>query len=144
MSRIRLTLVAATAAAALAALAAVGAVTASAHQGRAAATTVKVAMKEWGMPPVPTSAKGGKVTFVVRNVGKLDHEFVVLKTNRPAKALPLKGAKAVETGFLGRIAKFKPAQTRSLTLTLKPGNYVLICNLPAHYAAGQRASFRVS
>ena len=36
-----------------------------------------------------------------------------------------------------------PFLTKMLTLTLKPGHYVLICNLPAHYKAGQHVDFTV-
>ena len=36
-----------------------------------------------------------------------------------------------------------PGQTRTLTLKLTPGHYVLLCNLPAHYKAGQHADFTV-
>lgn len=133
------------AAAVLAALAAgVGVIAASALQTEASATTVKVTKKEWGLIPAVRRAAPGKVTFVVRNVGKLDHSFVVLRTDRRANSLPVKGAKAVEIGLRGKLAAFRPGQTRGLTLTLKPGKYVLICNVPGHYKAGQFASFRVT
>ncbi len=104
---------------------------------------VKVTEREWGISPIPRTAKAGSVTFTVKNIGHLNHEFVVLKTKTPATKLPVKSAKAVETGVLGRIVQFKPGQTRTLTLVLKPGHYVLICNLPAHYQAGQRVDFTV-
>jgi uncharacterized cupredoxin-like copper-binding protein len=107
------------------------------------AKTVKVTEKEWGMPAVPAKAPAGKITFVVRNAGKLKHEFVIVKTRRAAAKLPVKGGKAVETGRVGKIREFKPGQTRRLTLTLKAGHYVLFCNLPAHYKAGQRSNFSV-
>lgn len=133
------------AAAVLAALAVgAGAIRAPAVDTQAAATTVKVVKKEWALIPSLRSARAGKTTFLVRNVGKLDHSFVVLRTDRPANSLPGKGAKAVEIGLRGKIAAFRPGQTRGLTLTLKPGKYVLICNVPGHYKAGQFASFRVT
>ena len=34
--------------------------------------------------------------------------------------------------------------TTSLTVDLKPGRYVAICNLPGHYQQGMYASFTVS
>jgi uncharacterized cupredoxin-like copper-binding protein len=123
----------------LAALMATGAAIASQHAGK----TVKVSEKEWGMPAVPAKVAHGKVTFVVRDVGHLKHEFVVIKTKRSAGKLPVKGARAVETGRVGKIKAFGPGQTRKLTLTLKPGHYALICNLAAHYKAGQHTDFTV-
>jgi len=124
----------------LAALAATGAAIASQHMGT---KTVKVSEKEWGMPAVPAKVAAGKVTFVVRDVGHLKHEFVVIKTKRAASKLPVKGTRAVETGRVGKIAPFGPGQTKKLTLTLKPGHYALICNLPAHYKTGQHVDFTV-
>lgn len=123
------------------ALAAAGAALGVQHA--ASAKTVKVKEKEWGIPAVPAQVAPGKVTFVVRNVGKLKHEFVVIKTKRRASKLPVKGARAVETGRVGKISAFKPGQTRRITLALKAGHYALICNLPAHYKAGQRSDFNV-
>ncbi len=104
---------------------------------------VKVGLKEFKVLPAPTKAKAGFVVFTVQNTGKLDHEFVVIKTDRAPSALPVKGITAVETGKVGKIPPFKSGQTRTLTLNLKPGKYVLICNVPGHYKAGQFAGFTV-
>lgn len=107
------------------------------------AARIPVTEKEWGVTPRPASAKAGSVTFVVKNIGHLKHEFLVVKTKRPASKLKTRGARAVTTGQVGKIVKFGPGQTRRLTLRLAPGHYVLLCNLPAHYQAGQRADFTV-
>ena len=130
-------------ASAIAAAAILGALGAGIAFGSSSAARVTVSEKEWGFIPVPKTAKAGKITFVAKNIGHLSHEFVVLKTRTPATKLKLKGAKAVETGLVARIPAFKPGQTKTLTLTLKPGHYVLICNLPAHYQSGQRVDFTV-
>ena len=105
--------------------------------------TVKVAMKEWGFAPRPASVKAGKVTFVVKNAGQLSHEFVVLKTKTAANKLTVKGTAAVVSGAVGKIKQFKGGLTKKLTLTLKAGHYILLCNLPAHYKAGQHVDFTV-
>jgi uncharacterized cupredoxin-like copper-binding protein len=44
---------------------------------------------------------------------------------------------------LGEAGDIKPGQTKKVTLTLKPGKYVLLCNLAGHYKAGQYAAFTV-
>jgi uncharacterized cupredoxin-like copper-binding protein len=82
------------------------------------------------------------VRFTVRNSGAAKHEFVVLRTDKPAAGL-LKGAKADETGNVGEIPDLPPGVSKSLSLTLKPGHYALICNLPGHYKAGQHADLTV-
>jgi len=34
--------------------------------------------------------------------------------------------------------------TTTLSVTLEPGKYVFVCNLPTHYKLGMRAGFTVS
>jgi len=40
------------------------------------------------------------------------------------------------SGYLGEISDLDPLASGALTLTLKPGTYILFCNLPGHYMAG--------
>lgn len=106
--------------------------------------TIKVALKEWKViSSAKTCVPRGKIIFVVRNVGSLEHELVVLRTNRLPRRLPTKGSQAVETGLQGKTPDLRPGQTRRLTLRLRPGKYVLLCNLPGHYKAGQFAGLCV-
>lgn len=125
--------------------AALGAGTAFGVSGAATATTVKVKVKlvEFKILPAVKSAKTGKVTFVVTNAGKINHEFVVIKTSIAAGKLPVQDNEASEKGAVGKIGDLAAGKTKRVTLTLKPGKYVFICNLPGHYKAGQYAAFRV-
>lgn len=109
-----------------------------------APSKVGIVLKEWKVLPSSASVAAGKVTFQVRNTGAIEHELVVLRSDRRPNALPVKSGAAVETGLRGEIAKVSPGQQRTLTLNLKPGKYVLICNLLGHYKAGQYAALRVS
>jgi len=122
-----------------AALAAVGA---SGAWG-AAGTTVSVQLKEFKVIPKPASAKPGTVTFSVKNVGKVDHELVVVMTSAAPGKLPVKGSKASEKGKVGRVAALKPGKSGKVTLNVKAGKYVLLCNVPGHYQAGQYVGFTV-
>jgi uncharacterized cupredoxin-like copper-binding protein len=108
---------------------------------QAATPKVSVTLSEFKVVPKPTSIAAGKVTFTAKNAGKLEHELVVLKTNVAPDKLKVKNNKAVETGLVGKIGPFAPGKTKQLTLTLKKGKYVLLCNVPAHYQAGQRIGF---
>jgi uncharacterized cupredoxin-like copper-binding protein len=103
---------------------------------------VAVQVDEFSVFPATQGAPIGKVKFVVTNVGKLEHEFVVIKTNKPAGNL-LKGKEANETGAVGEIDGVPAGQARTVTLTLRRGHYALICNLPGHYLTGQFADFYV-
>jgi uncharacterized cupredoxin-like copper-binding protein len=103
---------------------------------------VPVSLKEFKILPTSTQAAAGKVTFNVRNDGNVTHEFVVLKTDKPAGSL-LSGSRADETGNVGETGDLAVGQSKSITLKLPAGHYALICNLPGHYAAGQHTDFTV-
>jgi len=108
----------------------------------AAAHASAVTLSEFNVAPKPTQVASGAVTFNVSNAGHVQHEFVVLKTSKPASDL-LKGGRADETGNVGEIGSVLPGQTKTLKLKLAAGHYSLICNLPGHYAAGQYSDLTV-
>jgi uncharacterized cupredoxin-like copper-binding protein len=96
-----------------------------------------------------STAQAGNVTFDVMNQGPSIHEFVVLKTDLPADQLPMKDQLSVEEEGNGiqhidEIPSIKPCSSKSLSVNLKPGSYVVLCNLPGHYAQGMYASLTVS
>ena len=108
----------------------------------AGGSSICVTLKEYKVLPTAASVKAGTVTFKVKNVGILDHEFLVVKTNVPAGKLPVKKNRAVVQA-LGKIGPFKKGKGGSLTVTLKPGKYVLLCNVAGHYQIGQYTAFTV-
>ena len=90
------------------------------------------------------SAKAGKVTFVVKNTGTIDHEMVALKTDTAFDKLAVDAeAKVSEDTSAGETGDpaLKPGETRTITLDLSAANYVLVCNIAKHYALGMRAPF---
>jgi uncharacterized cupredoxin-like copper-binding protein len=106
--------------------------------------TVKVAVKEFSLKPAVNEVSAGKVTFVVRNTGRVDHQLVVLRTKRSAKKLYLATTGDVfEIGRIGKTTPIDAGRTKTLTLALEQGHYSLLCNLPGHYKAGQFADFTV-
>jgi uncharacterized cupredoxin-like copper-binding protein len=105
--------------------------------------SVAVTLNEFNAISAVQGAPAGPVTFTVKNTGKVEHEFVVLKTLRPAGSLMGKDGEAIEAGNVGEIGSVKPGQEKKLTLTLKKGHYSLLCNLPGHYKSGQFTDFYV-
>jgi len=103
---------------------------------------VAVAVDEFSVFPATQGAPVGKVRFVVTNIGTLKHEFVVIRTDKPAGNL-LKGNEADETGAVGELDGVKAGNARVLVLRLNRGHYALLCNLPGHYKTGQFADFYV-
>jgi uncharacterized cupredoxin-like copper-binding protein len=107
-----------------------------------AARSIAVSLKEFSVTPQPGAGRAGRVTFHVRNSGRITHEFVVLRTTKPADQLA-KGGRADESGNVGEVGDLQPGASRTLALRLRPGHYALVCNLPGHYLAGQHADFTV-
>lgn len=110
-------------------------------------SVVKFKMVEWDIIPQNASKSHGplpKVTFVVKNAGKLEHEFVVLRTNTAAGQLAKAGAnEAPEKGAVGEIEEIPPGSTKTLSLKLARGHYALICNFTGHWNKGQFVDYYV-
>ncbi len=95
------------------------------------------------------SVKAGPVKFLVSNDSKtLVHEMIVVDVAEPNRPLPYdrKDNRVIESKIkdLGEASDLPPGQKKTLTLTLKPGNYILMCNQPDHYKAGMRANLTVT
>jgi len=112
-------------------------------------TKINITAKEMVFQLSSTTAPAGPVEFVVKNAGKMPHEFVVLKNDLPDKKLPLKGGSLDEDAKglknLGEISESKltSGATQTLQLNLTRGRYLLVCNLPGHFKAGMKAEFTV-
>ncbi len=113
-------------------------------------STVNVDIKEFSVTVDSAKAAKGNVTFTVHNQGTVTHEFVVFKSDLAADKLPLTSDGKVDeeasevTHFDPEVEDLSPGSTGSTTINLAPGHYVLICNLPGHYAGGMHASLDVS
>jgi uncharacterized cupredoxin-like copper-binding protein len=93
------------------------------------------------------SAKAGEITFKVVNASKETvHEMVVFPY-KDGEKVPFsdKDAKIDEdlAGHLGEVSELDPAKGGAVTLQLKPGKYILTCNIPGHYMNGMWAMFTV-
>jgi len=97
---------------------------------------------------VPAKVAAGQVTLVARNMGWRTHELVILPLSSGASAgqrVPGADGRVDETGSLGEASKscgsgagegIGAGTVGWVTLTLAPGHYELLCNLPNHYADG--------
>ena len=112
----------------------------------AAAGAVAVELSEWMVVPAPATAAAGSVTFNVANKGTTIHEFVVVKTDLKADALPVVDNKIDESTLtpVDEIEDIAAGATPTLTVDLAAGHYVLLCNIETHYGQGMHADFDVN
>jgi uncharacterized cupredoxin-like copper-binding protein len=94
---------------------------------------------------VPATVKAGSVTFTLTNTGIKKHEMVVLKTDDAFDGLAV-GAdnKVSESATVGEVGETDIGKSGTVTLDLKAGKYILVCNIEKHYAQGMRAAFTVT
>jgi len=126
-------------------LSALAALVAPVAVAETAARSVTVRLTDYRVLPSVTSIATGRVTFVVHNTDNVPHNLVVLRTSIAPKSLPVTGphGRAQEVGRMEGTPVFYAEQTRRLTLSLSPGRYLLICNVPGHYQKGMVAAFLV-
>lgn len=96
----------------------------------------------------PATIPAGRISVVASNLGWRTHELVILPLAAGAAAgqrVPGSDGKVAETGSRGEASHSCGSGTGEgitsgsvswITVTLPPGRYELICNLPNHYADG--------
>lgn len=88
-----------------------------------------------------SSVSAGKVTFEASNASKdTVHEMVVAPLASADTVLPyIESEGKVDedaAGHIGEVAELEPGQSGALTVNLKPGTYILYCNIAGHYMSG--------
>jgi uncharacterized cupredoxin-like copper-binding protein len=101
------------------------------------------------LKPTRTSAPAGEVTFHVTNMSTdMIHEMVVVRLDDPTAPLPYdpqtKLLNEDAMPDLGEVSELDPKKSGTLTVDMKPGTYLLVCNQPGHYEAGMWAVFTVT
>lgn len=113
--------------------------------GRPSSVTGEV--KEWEVIVDKDSVPAGEVTFTITNVGTINHEFLVVRTVLADGEIPVEGDHFSENldsiSVIDEIGEFASGTSEALTVTLEPGEYQLVCNIPAHYQAGMHTAFVV-
>ena len=110
---------------------------------------IGITLSDFKVEPAETSAAAGELTFDVTNDAEQTHEFVIVKTDLAADALPTNEDGDVDEEGEGiepvnEIEDITSGSTQSLTVTLDAGSYVFLCNLPGHYRQGMHTTFTVS
>lgn len=144
---------------ALAALAGLAVLAVPSSGGGAGDRVVAVNLSEFELEVDRTEVSAGRVRFDTSNEGRLEHELLIVRTDLAPDALPL-GLDGPSLALAGEVVlgtphghgthqasagshHVQPGQSRRDALILIPGRYVLLCNLPRHYEAGQSAHLLV-
>jgi uncharacterized cupredoxin-like copper-binding protein len=108
-------------------------------------TGIAIYVSEWSVG-LPTTLATGQVNFSITNIGTIQHELLVFKSDLPRSSYPVDSrGDIIEDGpgisLVSRGDKIDPGKTQSRTVDLtQPGTYLFVCNLPGHFKAGM---FRV-
>ena len=119
----------------------------------AAPTVIQVDLDNMGKDQTlkfsPTSVPAGKVKFEVTNDSMdSEHEMIVVKTKLKPSEFPMNkdGSRVIEDKFKGaeEVSELKPGAKGELEMTLKPGHYVLFCNIKNHFKGGMYGELTVT
>lgn len=125
-------------------VAAVGAACSDARQGRTqppanerAATTVQVTATEYAFD-VPSDVTGGVVEMRFTNNGAFPHEFALSRIDEGKTEadvqVALEGQRPPKWAEdIGGVPTLSPGESITVTRTLEPGSYVLLCFLPGEH-----------
>ena len=116
--------------------------------GETSSTAMYIHLSQTAVPP-------GKVSFVITNEGKEDHEFVALQTKVAADSFPVVSFEGEsnrideDAGNVKNVGEtgdppMAPGTTKVLTIDLASGHYAVVCNLAGHYAMGMHQDLWVT
>jgi len=109
------------------------------------ASGTAIYVSEWSVG-LPTSLAAGQANFSITNIGTIQHELLVFRSDLRPAAFPVDtNGNIIEDGpgitLVSRGVAIDPgaSQSRIVDLT-QPGTYLFVCNLPGHFKSGM---FRV-
>ncbi|HYK97710.1 MAG TPA: hypothetical protein VEU77_04900 [Candidatus Acidoferrales bacterium] len=109
-------------------------------------TTVGVTLLDTSIKLDKTSIPFGTVTLNIKNSGSVLHQLIILRTDIPQNQIPASTTQPgtmQEPGLVMQSQTIAVGASSTLTLTLGAGNYVLMCNQPAHYLIGMHTGFAI-
>ena len=85
---------------------------------------LEVVAKEFSLEPSVSTVRAGEVTFVIKNDGFIEHNFII-------------------EGIDEKVDLILPQESETLTVNLSPGTYRLVCNVSGHEEAGMVSEITV-
>jgi uncharacterized cupredoxin-like copper-binding protein len=104
---------------------------------------VDVTERDFAIKVSPHKLEAGDVVFRDTNRGPDQHELIVARVREPKLPLRSDGLtvseEELEKSIVGVLEPGQPNSVRELRVQLKPGHYVLFCNMSGHFMGGMRA-----
>ena len=94
----------------------------------------------------PSSIASGSVSFEVNNLGPIRHELVVAQEIKGGPPIAADGIDVDEDGLeRAEVDELEPQEpgVHAIRLNLRPGRYVLLCNMSGHYKGGMHTELVV-
>jgi hypothetical protein len=105
-------------------------------------TSLKADVAEWSIVPSTGVVPAGRVRITVRNLGAKTHSLEVVRTDKFAEELPMRGSQVLAQP-VGRSLTVGAGAVKSFVVRLAPGSYVLLDRLPWNYWRGMSVAFAV-
>ena len=113
---------------------------------RPVTTALKVSERDFHIS-APRRARAGRFTLWVKNRGPVAHELILVRAERPRLPLRADGFTVDEDSLervkVGALEPGASGQDRRLDVRLRPGRYVMFCNMAGHYLAGMHRKLMV-
>jgi uncharacterized cupredoxin-like copper-binding protein len=101
----------------------------------------KISAKRWEL-------RAGEVDLAVTNRGPDAHELLVVRESDSSLPMSKDGLRvdedAIEPQTLGGLEPGQPGRVRHMRVRLRPGRYLLLCNMAGHYLGGMHTELVVS
>ncbi|MEP6811807.1 MAG: hypothetical protein ABI990_02325 [Actinomycetota bacterium] len=113
---------------------------------REQASTFRVVERDFAIK-APRVVRAGLIHIVVKNRGPVAHELVLIRIT--GHELPVRtdgftiDEDSVENRLLGAVEPQPAGIDGIIDVRLKPGRYLLFCNMAGHFAAGMQKTFVV-
>ena len=96
----------------------------------------------------PAEVKAGEITFEAANGSKdFIHEVIVAPLKDLSQPLPYNSDENSvdedKASAIGEVSELDPGVAGKVTLHLAPGEYIVFCNVPGHYAMGMWTTLKV-
>ena len=106
-----------------------------------AASPGPVTLGDFTVDPAAATVAAGNVTVSISNIGRVQHELLVFRSDLAPTAYPMKDGNIDEEGagvtLVSDGENIDPGATQTRTIDLtQPGTYLFVCNLPGHVHAG--------